>query len=248
MCSPTLLIAGATAGGTAIADRQAQMAKYRAQKNAVDRSNAMAKLKYQNDTMISAYRDQQKLKVYEAQLAAQSSARQALQKQLEINQQEATRASVANQLKLEEKITEAQFEGQSKLIESIKAQGTILASGQNPGQSMLLELMDVERQLGFEQAAVNRSLFDANQSASMTQYGIELDQYGADTRAINSLPSGPLFAPEASFQTVRPIKQSGPSKPSMLGSIMKGVSAGVAVGSGIGHSSGVKDVPWWKTP
>tara|TARA_Y100001973_G_C5204008_1_gene340042 strand:+ start:196 stop:939 length:744 start_codon:yes stop_codon:yes gene_type:complete len=246
MCTVVLGLAAVAGAGTAVADRQAKMAKYRAQKAAVDRSNAMAKLKYQNDTMISAYRDQQKLKVFEAQLSAQASARQALYKQLELNQQEGDRAKIANQLKLGEKVTEAQLEGQTQLAESIKAQGTILASGQNPGQSMLLELMDVERQLGFQQAAVNRSLFDANQSAAMTEYGIELDQYGADTRAINSLPSGPLFAPEASFQTVRPIKQSGPSKPSILGSIMKGVTAGVGVGSGIGHASG-GDTPWWKT-
>ena len=245
MCSPTLLIAGATAGGTAIADRQAQMAKYRAQKAAVDRSNAMAKLKYQNDTMISAYRDQQKLKVYEAQLAAQSAARQALNKQLEINQQEATRASLSNQLKLNEKVTEAQFEGQNQLVAAIQAQGTVLASGMQAGQSMMLQLQDVERQLGFEQATIDASLFNANQSFAMSEWGNQLSQYAADSRAINSLPAGPLFAPEASFQTVRPIKQTGPSKPSMLGSIMKGVSAGVAVGSGIGHASGT-DTAWWK--
>ena len=54
------------------------------------------------------------------------------------------------------------------------------------------------------------------------------------------------MAPIAEFKTVRPVKQAAPEKPSMLGSIMKGFSAGVSVGSGIGHASGAENVPWWK--
>ena len=247
MCTATLAIAAVAGVGTAVADRQAKMSQWRAQKAAVDRSNAMAKMQYQNQIQISAYKDQQKLNVFEAQLDAQSQARQNLTKQLEINQQEATRASLSNQLKLNEKITEAQFEGQEKLAASIKAQGTVLASGMQAGQSMMLELQDVERQLGFEQAAVNASLFNANQSFAMAEYGNRLSQYAADSRAINALPAGPLFAPTASFAPVEPIKQGDPEKPSMLGSIMAGVGAGVAVGSGIGHASGNSDIAWWST-
>ena len=244
MCSATIAIAAISGVGSAIADRQSKMAQYRAQKAAVDRSNAMAKMQYQNQIQISAFKDQQKLNVFEAQLEAQSQARQALNKQLEINQQEATRASLSNQLKLNEKVTEAQFEGQQKLAESIRAQGTVLASGMQAGQSMMLELQDVERQMGFEQAAVDASLFNANQSFAMSEYGNRLSQYAADSRAVNALPAGPLFAPTAEFQTVKPIEQAGPSKPSMLGSIMTGVTAGVSVGSGIGHANPNKE--WWQ--
>jgi hypothetical protein len=244
MCS-TLAIAAIAGVGSAIADRQAKMAQYRAQKAAVDRSNAMAKLQYQNQIQISAFKDQQKLNVFEAQLDAQSQARQNLSKQLEINQQEATRASLSNQLKLNEKITEAQFEGQEKLAASIQAQGTLLASGMQAGQSMMLELQNVERQLGFQQAAINASLFNANQSFGMSEYGNRLSQYAADSRAVNALPAGPLFAPTAEFQTIKPIKQGDPEKPSMLGSIMQGAIAGVTVGSGIGHASGT-ETAWWR--
>ena len=113
------------------------------------------------------------------------------------------------------------------------------------GQSMMLQLQDVERQLGFEQAAVNASLFNANQSFAMSEYGNRLSQYAADSRAVNALPAGPLFAPTAEFQTIKPIKQGDPEKPSMLGSIMSGVTAGVAVGHGIGHADGTS--AWWKT-
>tara|TARA_B100001250_G_scaffold290669_1_gene252431 strand:+ start:138 stop:878 length:741 start_codon:yes stop_codon:yes gene_type:complete len=245
MCTATIAIAAISGVGTAIADRQAKMAQYRAQKAAVDRSNAMAKLQYQNQIQISAFKDQQKLNVFKAQLDAQTQARHALNKQIEINQQEATRASLSNQLKLNEKVDEAAFGGQEKLAAAIQAQGTVLASGMQAGQSMMLQLQDVERQLGFEQAAVNASLFNANQSFAMSEYGNRLSQYAADSRAINSLPAGPLFAPTAEFQTIRPIKQGDPEKPSMLGSIMTGVTAGVGVGHGIGHADPNKQ--WWQT-
>merc|ERR1711981_449935 len=170
-------------------------------------------MQHENQLNIASYKDQQKTRVFEAQLEAQAMARNSLSKQLQINQQEATRASLSNQLKLNE-----------KLAQSIKAQGTVLASGMQAGQSMMLQLQDVERQLGFEQAAVNASLFNANQSFAMSEYGNRLSQYAADSRAINSLPAGPLFAPTAEFQTIKPIKQADPEKPSMLGSIMAGVS------------------------
>ena len=247
MCTATLAIAAVAGVGTAVADRQAKMSQWRAQKAAVDRSNAMAKMQYQNQIQISAFKDQQKQEVFKAELDAQAAARQSLNKQLEINQQEATRASLSNQLKLNEKVAEAQFEGQEKLAASIRAQGTVLASGMQAGQSMMFAMQDVERQLGFEQAAVDASLFNANQSFAMSEYGNQLSQYAADSRAINSLPAGPLFAPTAEFQTIKPIKQGDPEKPSMLGSIMSGVTAGVMVGSGIGHAKG-PDVAWWRGP
>ena len=246
MCSPAIALAAVSGVGTAMADRSAKMAQWRAQKAAVDRSNAMAKMQYMNQIQISAFKDQQKQEVFKAQLDAQAQARQNLTKQVEINQQEATRASLSNQLKLNEKITEAQFEGQQKLAASIQAQGTVLASGMQAGQSMMLAMQDVERQLGFEQAAVNASLFNANQSFGMSEYGNQLSQYAADSRAYNQLPSGPLFAPVAEFQTVKPLEQASPEKPSMLGSIMSGVVAGVSVGSNIGHADPNKQ--WWQLP
>ena len=48
MCTVALALAGVSGVGTAIADRQAKMAQYRAQKAAVDRSNYQAKQNYLN--------------------------------------------------------------------------------------------------------------------------------------------------------------------------------------------------------
>ncbi len=59
MCTPTLALAGLSGVGTAMADRSAKMAQYRAQKAAVDRSNYMAKQDYLNKIQISAFKDLQ---------------------------------------------------------------------------------------------------------------------------------------------------------------------------------------------
>ena len=246
MCTVTLALAGISGVGSAIADRQAKMAQYRAQKAAVDRSNYMAKQDYLNKITISAFKDQQKQDLFKAQLDAQSASVTAMERQKDINQLEQSRASTANQLKLQEKVAEAAFEGQQKLAESIRAQGTILASGMSAGQSTMLTLTDQERQLGQEQAAVNASLFNARQSFGLQEYNTLLSQYAADSQAYNSVIAAPM-APVAEFKTVRPMKMAAPKKPSMLGSIMTGFSAAVKTGSGIGHASGNPDLPWWST-
>ena len=244
MCTVALALAGVSGVGTAIADRQAKMAQYRAQKAAVDRSKNMAKQDYLNKIQISAFKDQQKQNVFKAQLDAQSASVTRMEQQKDINQLEASRASSANQLKLQEKIAEALFEGQAKLAESIRAQGTILASGMSAGQSLMLTLTDEERKLGQEQAAVNASLYTARQGFGLQEYNTLLSQYSADSAAYNSVIAAPM-APVAEFQTVRPVEMAAPEKPSMLGSIMTGFSAGVKTGSGIGHAN--PDLPWWST-
>ena len=246
MCTPTLILAGISAGGSFIADRQAKMAQYRAQQAAVDRSNYMARQDYLNKIQISAFKDQQKQALFKAQMDAQAASVTAMYKQKDINQLEQSRASTANQLKLNEKIAEAQFEGQQRLAESIRAQGTILASGMSAGQSTMLTLSDEERKLGQEQAAVNASLFNARKSFGLQEFNILLSQYAADSQAYNNILATPM-APVAEFQTVRPVEMAGPEKPSMLGSLMTGFSTGVKVGSGIGHASGNPDTPWWST-
>ena len=244
MCTPALALAGIGGVGTAIADRQAKMSQYRAQKAAVDRSNYMARQDYLNKIQISAFKDQQKQDLFKSQLEAQSASVTAMHRQKDINQLEQSRASTANQLKLQEKVAEAMFEGQEKLAESIRAQGTMLASGMSAGQSTMLTLTDEERKLGQRQAAVDASLYNARQSYGLQEYSTLLSQYAADSQAYNSVIAAPM-APNAEFKTVRPVKMAAPEKPSMLGSIMTGFSAGVKIGAGIGHADGTS--AWWKT-
>ena len=195
----------------------------------VNRSNAIARQKYLNDITISAFNDQRKGEVFTAQLQADAASRQAYYRQKEINQIEANRSSETAQQELREKVTEAMFKSQEGLAKAIEAQGTVLASGQQAGQSMMLQLADVERQVGFKNAQLNASVFDATKAFGIKQFGVDLDQYGADTRAYNSITTTASIAPSASFKTVRPIKQDPPPKPSILGPILGGISSGIGV-------------------
>tara|TARA_R100000458_G_scaffold34880_1_gene32246 strand:+ start:199 stop:1017 length:819 start_codon:yes stop_codon:yes gene_type:complete len=202
----------------------------RAHSNAVaqvNRQNAIAKQNYLNEISISAFRDQRKLDVFEAQLEADSQSKAAYYKQLAINQTEADNAKNAERKILDEKITKALFDSQANLAKSITAQGTILASGMQPGQSMLLELNQAERELGFEQAQIDASLLDATKAYGVAAYGIDLDQYGADSNAMSNIQTQAIISPTASFQTIRPSKIDPPKKPSILGPILSGVTAGL---------------------
>ena len=126
------------------------------------------------------------------------------------------------------------FASQANLAKAIQAQGTVLASGMAAGQSMMLELTQAERELGFEQAQIDATIFDATRSYGIDRYGIDLDQYSADTGARNSITQSALVAPTASFQTIKPIKQNAPKKPSILGPILGGVTTTIGMGSAIG--------------
>lgn len=221
-------------GMKAISGIQEQNRQHRAQVDAVNRSNAMARQKYLNDIQISAYNDQQKLNVFEAQLKADAASKQNYYKQLEINQIEANRAVAAADQELQEKITEQMFESQANIAAAIQAQGTVLAGNMASGQSMMLELSQAEREFGFEQAQIDATIFDASKAYGLSRYGIDLDKYSSDTSAMNNIQTSAVMAPTASFKTIRPIKQNAPKKPSILGPILGGISTGISAGSSIG--------------
>ena len=228
MCEAVTLgiLSGVAQAGAGIIQQNAAHRNAVAQ---VNRSNAIARQKYLNDITISAFNDQRKGEVFTAQLQADAASRQAYYKQREINQLEANRSSETAQQELREKVTEAMFKSQEGLAKAIEAQGTILASGQQAGQSMMLQLADVERQMGFKNAQLNASVFDATKAFGIKQFGVDLDQYGADTRAYNSISTTAAIAPSASFKTIRPIEQAPPEKPSILGPLLGGISTGIGV-------------------
>ena len=228
MCEAVTLgiLSGVAQAGAGIIQQNAAHRNAVAQ---VNRSNAIARQKYLNDITISAFNDQRKGEVFTAQLQADAASRQAYYRQKEINQIEANRSSETAQQELREKVTEAMFKSQEGLAKAIEAQGTILASGQQAGQSMMLQLADVERQMGFKNAQLNASVFDATKAFGIKQFGVDLDQYGADTRAYNSISTTAAIAPSASFKTIRPIEQAPPEKPSILGPLLGGISTGIGV-------------------
>jgi len=240
MCEPTT-IAIAMGAGKAISGIQSQNRAHRAQVDAVNRQNAMARQKYLNDIQISAYNDQRKLNVYKAQLAADAASKQAYYQQRQLNQVEANRATEAAQTELAEKVQKAQFESQANLAKSIQAQGTVLAGGQ-AGQSLLLEMQQVERELGFEQAQLDATIYSATKAFALDQFGIEMDQYAADVGAQNSITQSAIMAPQASFMTIQPQEIRAPKKPSILGPILSGVTTGLSMGTTLGGEDHWKDM------
>ena len=238
-----MMIGMALGGVQAISGIQEQNRAHRAQVDAVNRQNAMARQKYLNDIQISAYNDQRKLNVFEAQLDADVASQQAYYKQKEINQIEADRATAAADQELNEKITEQMFASQANLAKAIQAQGTVLA-GMQSGQSMMLELGQAEREFGFEQAQIDATIFDATRAYGIDKYGIDLDKYSADTNAANSISVSATVAPTASFQTIKPTKIPPPKKPSILGPILGGISTGLGATSSLGGDNYFKNKFW----
>jgi len=238
-----MMIGMALGGVQAISGIQEQNRAHRAQVDAVNRQNAMARQKYLNDIQISAYNDQRKLNVFEAQLDADVASQQAYYKQKEINQIEADRATAAADQELNEKITEQMFASQANLAKAIQAQGTVLA-GMQSGQSMMLELGQAEREFGFEQAQIDATIFDATRAYGIDKYGIDLDKYSADTNAANSISVSATVAPTASFQTIKPTKIPPPKKPSILGPILGGISTGLGATSSLGGDNYLKNKFW----
>ena len=232
MCEPVTLgiIAGA---GTVVTGIMEQNRAHRAQVDAVNRSNAIARQKYINDITISAYNDQRKGEVFTAQLQADAAARSSLYQQREINQIEANRASESAQQELREKVTEAMFASQENLAKAIQSQGTVLASGQQAGQSMMLSVDDVERKYGMQHAQLDASVIDATKAYGIKQFGVNLDQYNSDMSAVNNLSTSAVVAPIASFKTIRPTKQKAPPKPSILTPLLSGFTAGVGTWAGV---------------
>ena len=232
MCT-TLAFSIGLGAAKAVSGIAEQNRAHRAQVDAVNRSNAIARQKYINDITISAYNDQRKGEVFTAQLESDAAAKSALYQQREINQIEANRASESAQQELREKVTEAMFASQENLAKAIQSQGTVLASGQQAGQSMMLSVDDVDRKYGMQQAQLDASIFDATKAYGIKQFGINLDQYNSDMSAVNNLSTSAVVAPSASFKTIRPTKQKAPSKPSILTPLIQGFTAGVGTWAGV---------------
>ena len=222
---------GAAQSVTGIAE---QNRAHRAQVDAVNRSNAMARQKYLNDITISAYNDQRKGEVFTAQLQADAAARSAYYQQKQINQLEHNRASEAAQAELREKVNKTMFDSQTNLAKAVKAQGSILASGQQAGQSMMLTLDDIEREYGMANAQLDATIFDATRAYGLKQFGLDLDQYAANTSAYNNISTSAYVAPTASFMTQKPIEQKAPPKPSPLGPILGGIGTVFSTGTTLG--------------
>ena len=130
---------------------------------------------------------------------------------------------------------------ETNLAKAIQAQGTILASGQQSGQSMMLTLDQAEREFGFEQAQLDATVYDATRAYGIKQFGIDLDQYSSNVSAFNAITTTASVAPSASFKTIRPVEQKAPPKPSPLGPILGGISTAIGTAGTLGGENYFKD-------
>jgi len=230
MCEPITAVSIAIGAASAVGSGMQAIGAHQQQQAAVARSNAIAQQQYQRELQIAAQRDQEKGRVYQAELKADTAAKNAYYAQLTANQAEATRAIASADQKLEEKRTTAAFGSQRNIANAIKAQGQVLSSGK-VGQSTLLAALDAERTLGFEMAEIEQTLYDARRASGIEKEGVLLDQHSANTAAWNNIPAAPL-APEASFLPIKPIKARGPSGLALAGSLIGAVADGASSGIG----------------
>lgn len=227
MCEP--ISVGLAVGAIGFAGGAMQsIGEHQAQQAAVARSNAIAQQQYQQELQIAAARDRQAGRVYDAELNASNAAKNAYYAQISANQVEANRAIAAEDQRLAEKRRSAAFESQTNVAEAVRAQGAILSTGR-AGQSFLLSAMDAQRQLGFEQAQVEQTLYDASRASGLAKEGILLDQTAANVSAWNGLPADPL-SPEASLLPVKPIMAKGPSGLALAGSLVSNAASSFTTG------------------
>ena len=209
--------------------------QHQAQQAAVNRQNQIQQQEYQRQLQISERNDRIKKDKHAADLKAHAEAHQSVIRQQEANQLEANRAKQAAARQLKEKQTEVAFERQANLAEKIQASGQILSTGRT-GQSMLLETLATERELGFAAAQMEQSLFDANAAYGNEIFGVNMKHWGADNAAWNSLPPTPT-AQGASFIPNKPIPAKGPSGLSLMAGIGGAVMGGVSTFSSMGGAA-----------
>ena len=240
MCEPVSIALGVAQAAGGMMQAQAQ---HQAATAAAQRANIIQEQEYQHQLAISARRDEMKGNAFKKQLEAHAEARNALARQFDINELEAKRASIQTQQALQEKANAAAFKGQQNLVKKIQAQGTVLASGQQSGQSLLMTLMEEDRQLGFKQAEINASLRDANVAHAINQYGINIDKFSADNTAVNKLPAKPV-APGASLKPIKKPKVQGPSGLGLMGGMISSVASGASTGMST-YSAYMQDGAGW---
>lgn len=224
MCSVGLAVGIASFAGSAMS----AVGQHQAQQAAVARSNAIAQQNYQRQLQIAAQKSQKDNKVYKAEQEANTAALNNYYATVSRNQAEETRAKASNLQALQETKKDAMFKSQTAIRSAIQAQGQVLARG-GAGQSNLLAALDADRELGFELAQIEETVYDKTLATAISQEGITLDRAAADAAAWNGLPASPM-APAATLLPVKPIKAQGPSGLALAGNLVS--SAASAYGTG----------------
>jgi len=109
---------------------------------------------------IASYNQEQQ--AYQAQMAAYEQSERSYNEQIRLNAEAANRGYVSEQQKLQGEFMKTSQEAQARLIQSLQAQGSVLASGRS-GQSIGLLVSDAQREYGRDLANLGQNLAFARQ-------------------------------------------------------------------------------------
>lgn len=137
---------------------------------------------------------------FAAQQVAFAQSERAYKTQIELNEAAANRAYVSEQQKLQAEYKKAAQEAEKLSIESMQAQGNILASGRS-GQSIGLLMSDVDRSYGRDLATLGQNLAYSQQDYFTSVQSSFMQAQSAN----NAAASNRMLAPTA------PIPVPGPS-------------------------------------
>ena len=226
MCDPVSIGVGvATAGlGTlqSIAGYQQQQAQYAYQQQA-------AQYQYQVEQANATAR-------YNQEMAAYHASQEAYNAQIEANAAAANRAYQYEQLQLQGEYDKARQQASQLMIDKLKAQGAVLATGRT-GKSIALLASDAEREYGRDLAALGTNLGYVQDA-----YQLQNEQILIDAKSANAAAAARRMVEPIKGFVAQPYSGPAPSATSMvLGigqSILGGVTTGIslaapAAGSGV---------------
>ncbi len=113
---------------------------------------------------IASYNQEQQ--AYQAQMAAYEQSERSYNEQIRLNAEAANRGYVSEQQKLQGEFMKTSQEAQARLVQSLQAQGAVLASGRT-GQSIGLLASDAQREYGRDLANIAQNLAFARQDYAM---------------------------------------------------------------------------------
>lgn len=226
MCDPVSIGVGVVTAGLgslqSIAGYQQQQAQYAYEQQA-------AQYQYQVEEANATARYNQEMAAYHASQAAYNA-------QLEANNAAANRAYQYEQLQLKGEYDKARQAAAQLMVDKLKAQGAVLATGRT-GKSIALLASDAEREYGRDLAALGTNLGYVRDA-----YSLQTEQTFLEAKSAN--------AQAAANRMIQPIKgfvaqpYSGPA-PSAAGmvlgigqSVLSGVTTGISLAAPSGGTAG----------
>lgn len=220
MCTGPAFISGMTTFMTGYGNA---LTAYGAQVKAVRRHNKQLHRNFLMELQIVQRQDSIDHAVYQEQLKARDESEESYFLNKELNQFAANLANASNQLTFKERVQAGLFDMQSRMIQSLQAEGQLGASGVQAGQSMGAILDDSMRQLGMAEAIVSESFESSRTALGMTHYESSMSQNSADQRNWNQIDPGPSQQPFSGIQPYRPIYQEKPESPNAFQFLLQGL-------------------------